>query len=78
MCTVDGIRLATVQAVAWTAVVFAAFFTADVVNVRVDAARALDIAVPQELWLLLGISTLSLVGSPLVEAKEGARPTRGV
>lgn len=69
--------LARFQMAAWTVLILSAFLTAALSNIALDAEKALAIRVPQELWVLMGISTTSLVGSPLIlstKATQGADP----
>jgi len=59
--------LSRLQMFLWTVVVLSAFLTAALANIRgghFDTAAA--IAIPEEVWLAMGISTTSLVGSPLI------------
>jgi hypothetical protein len=83
----NKMSLARFQTALWTVVVLAAFVVAALWNVRTDtpgrqpaadAARPagpLEIAVPQELWLALGISATALIGSALIKgAKANQRP----
>lgn len=69
------ISLARLQMALWTVIVLSAFFTGALWNITMGAEEALTIRVPSELWILMGISTTSLVGSPLVMgAKMGQSP----
>lgn len=43
-------------------------------NGDVSDKGPLDIAIPQELWWLMGIATTSLVGSPLIKNSKKTRP----
>src|SRR5262249_14643983 len=44
-------------------------------RMRQDSVTALDIGVPDTVWTLLGISAVSLVGSPLIQkTQEDERP----
>jgi hypothetical protein len=70
---IDGrnrLSLSKLQAVAWTILVLAAYGTAVLANLRGNRAMAFDVSVPQELWLAMGISIVSLVGSPLIKSKK--------
>ncbi|MEZ4672580.1 MAG: hypothetical protein R3E39_32165 [Anaerolineae bacterium] len=64
--TRNKISLARFQMVAWTILILSAFLTAVMVNVDVGQAEPLAISMPPELWLLMGISTTSMLGSPLI------------
>jgi len=69
------ISLSRLQLVIWTVIVLAAFFTGALWNIVMGLDDALTINVPTELWILMGISTTSLVGSPLImSAKRGLNP----
>lgn len=59
--------LSRLQMFLWTVVVLSAFLAAALANIRgrhFDTAVA--IAIPEEVWLAMGISTTSLVGSGLI------------
>lgn len=74
--------LSRFQLVLWTIIVLSAFLT--IALIRISASMAdptaipdpLAIALPEQLWTLLGISTASLVGSPLIlSTKAQKKPT---
>ena len=75
---IDGrnkVSLSRFQLVLWTVVVLSSFLTAVLANIANGFADPLAIEIPQELWILMGISTASLVGSPLMKvAKRNATP----
>jgi hypothetical protein len=59
----------------WTIVVLSAFFAAVLSNLMAGQPNPLAIAVPSELWLLMGISTTSLVSSLLIKStKRNVQP----
>jgi hypothetical protein len=58
--------LARFQMIGWTILVLSAYLTAALSNIYAREASPLSISLPKELWLLMGISTVSLVGSPLI------------
>ncbi|MCP4425493.1 MAG: hypothetical protein GY803_13450 [Chloroflexi bacterium] len=60
------ISLSNLQFLLWTLLVLSAFLTAVLSNISHQIANPLSIAIPSELWVLLGISATSLVGSPLI------------
>jgi hypothetical protein len=67
--------LSRFQMILWTILILSAFLTAALLNLNFNQATALDIALAPELWALMGISTTSLVGSPLIlSTKETKRP----
>jgi hypothetical protein len=61
----NKISLSRFQTALWTVLIISAFVVAAMHNIRVgqNANTALDIAVPTELWTLLGTSGASLVGA---------------
>ena len=58
--------LSRFQMVAWTLVVLSGFLTAGMWNLSIGYVEPLSISLPSELWMLMGISTASLVASPLL------------
>lgn len=75
------ISLSRFQMLVWTVLVLSAYGTLAVTRAaELDPLTALDVEIPQTVWVLMGISTTSLVGSPLIrEQEEGpeARVGRG-
>src|SRR5262249_20662514 len=61
----NRISLSRLQMAAWTLLILSAFMAAAIGNVHAGAPNPLDIVIPQEVWMLMGITTTSLVGSPL-------------
>jgi hypothetical protein len=68
----NKLSLSRLQMIAWTIVVLSGFLTAALWNIRCLKQDPLSIAVPAQLWLLMGISTTSLVGSPLIRSTKKA------
>lgn len=60
------ISLARFQLVVWTVVVLSSYFSAVLWNIAWGHDFPLTVAIPTQLWILMGISTTSLVGSPLL------------
>lgn len=60
------ISLSRLQMLVWTVVVLSAYGTIALARVQ-EPETALDVKVPETLWLLIGISTTALVGSPLLK-----------
>ena len=60
------ISLSRFQMLVWTILILAAYLTATLFNIYANQSNPLGVALPRELWLLMGISTTSLVGSPLI------------
>jgi hypothetical protein len=72
----NRVSLSRLQMVAWTVLILSTLFTFMLVNVRGAAVDPLAVAVPAELWVLMGISATSLVGSPLLLSPKRERPPR--
>jgi hypothetical protein len=62
----NKLSLSRLQLTLWTIVVLSGFFAAALSNLAAGYVNPLSIAIPSELWLLMGISTTSLLGSPLI------------
>ncbi|MBE0619064.1 MAG: hypothetical protein IH605_00575 [Burkholderiales bacterium] len=60
------ISLSRTQLALWTVIVLSAFLAAALWNLFLGIEGALAIGIPIELWALMGISTTSLVGTPLI------------
>lgn len=70
----NQISLSRFQTLIWMTIILAGFLTMALCNLG-DSQSPLAIAVPGELWSLIGISTASLVGSPLIRSvKEAPDP----
>ena len=69
----NRISLSRLQMVLWTILVLSSFLGAALINIREGVTGPLAVAVPEEMWLLMGISTTSLVGSPLLLGTKSAR-----
>ena len=70
----NKMSLARLQLLLWTVVVVSGYLAAAIVRVRTGVESPLAIGVPEELWIILGISTTSLVGSPLILATKASKP----
>ncbi len=76
----NTMSLSRFQTVLWTLVILPGWLAAAVWNLGIvptssQAANPLDIAMPIEVWALLGISTASLVGTPLILNEKAKRAT---
>jgi len=74
---IDGrnkMSLSRLQTVLWVLVILSAFLTAALMNIRNGQTDPLSIAIPTGIWILLGISTTSLVGSPLILNSKKSQP----
>ena len=69
--------LSRLQMFLWTVVVLSAFFAAVLANINAGYQFvALDIGIPEELWIAMGISTTSLVASPLILIQRQKQTTK--
>lgn len=71
--------LSRLQVLVWTILVLSAYLTAVFINLKSGAPDALAVAIPEELWVLMGISATSLLGSPLLvnqKREEGSEAER--
>jgi len=66
----NKMSLGRLQLVAWTLLVLSALVTAAVTNGAFGAQSTLAIHVPEELWVLLGISTASAIAGPALLAPK--------
>lgn len=70
----NQMSLSRFQLVIWTVIILSAFFAIALSRILTlpdaDLTNALDIGVPEQLWALLGISAISLVGSPLILSRK--------
>ena len=65
------ISLARFQMVAWSVLVLSAYGTLAATRAAVEEPlTALDVAIPETVWMLMGISTTALVGAPLIRNKK--------
>lgn len=62
----NKMTLSRLQLILWTVVVLSAYLTVVLARIPSQGINALSVAIPPELWWLLGISTTSMVGSPLI------------
>lgn len=70
--------LSRFQMALWTTIILSGFFTIAVLRMKGDVEDPLAIKMDWHLWALMGISTASLVGSPLIlSSKKEKEPTDG-
>jgi hypothetical protein len=71
----NKLSLSRLQMILWTVVVLSGFLTAALWNCRSEQNKQpLSIAIPSQLWLLMGISTASLVATPLIRSTKTSQP----
>ncbi len=68
--------LSRFQIVIWTVVILSAYATACIYNMWNNRPNPLSIAIPEEVWLLMGISTTALVGSSLILSNKKGKPDK--
>src|SRR5689334_8393518 len=67
----NKMSLSRLQLALWTILILASFLTAALINIhKGQPPDPLSIAIPETLWGLMGISTASLVGSPLIKGAK--------
>ncbi len=62
----NRMSLSRLQLIVWTILLLSAYLTTVLWNVSRHAVDPLMVSLPKELWWLMGISTASLVGTPLI------------
>jgi hypothetical protein len=67
------ITLGRLQMLLWTVLVLSAYMAAALANIGRDARSPLDVDIPSELWLAMGISTASLIAAPAALAYKEKR-----
>jgi hypothetical protein len=78
----NKMSLARLQMVIWSTVILSAFLTAGLHNVRVlldsdQPFEPLAIALPGQLWMMMGISATAMIGSPLLKSLKKNRDADG-
>jgi len=69
----NKMSLSRLQMVLWTLVILSGLLTMALTNIGRGSATPLQITVPTQVWLLLGISTTSLIGAPLLRSNKMAQ-----
>lgn len=73
----NQMSLSRFQIVVWTAIILSAYLAIALSRTALGMIDALNIGMEWQLWALLGISTVSLVGSPLLLSEEkNVEPTQ--
>lgn len=73
----NRLSLTRLQLMLWSILILSAFLVLAVSNVKFGVASPLAIGVPSSIWLLMGIGTTALVGSPLIRStKSDQQPQR--
>lgn len=71
------VSLSRLQMLLWSVLVLSAYMAASLANIGRGAATPMNVNIPSELWLAMGISTASLVAAPAAlsykERKQGGK-----
>jgi hypothetical protein len=62
----NKLSLSRFQTAAWTVVVIGSFVAFVMIRLEAGVADPLAVAVPEELWLAIGIATTALIGTPII------------
>jgi hypothetical protein len=76
----NKMSISRLQLVLWTLIVLSAFIAVALKRIvagPVNIADPLAIAMPWQLWALMGISTASLIGTPLISASKSKKKPAG-
>ncbi len=68
--------LSRLQIVIWMLVILSAYAAACLYNMYFKNQNPLTIALPEEIWVLMGITTTTLVGSPLILNSKKEKPDK--
>jgi hypothetical protein len=68
--------LSRLQIIIWMLVILSAYSAACLYNMYFKNSNPMTIALPEEIWLLMGITTITLVGSPLVLNSKKEKPDK--
>jgi hypothetical protein len=68
--------LSRFQMVIWTIIILSAYFTIAMVRIRAGTSNPLEISMDWHLWALIGISTTSLIGTPLIQSTKKLKEPR--
>lgn len=72
------LSLSRLQMLLWTVLVLSAYMAATLANIGRSSAAPMNVNIPSELWLAMGISTASLVAAPAALAYRQRRQRGGV
>ncbi|MCK9151668.1 hypothetical protein [Methanobacterium alcaliphilum] len=77
----NQMSLSRFQIVVWTGIILSAYLAMALVRIAANVPNPLEIGMEWQIWALLGISTVSLVGSPLLlseKKKKKSDPTEKI
>ncbi len=64
----NKVSLSRLQLLLWTIILLSAFIT--VALNQINGSKKIEIVMDEQLWVLMGISTTSLIGSPLIKSTK--------
>ena len=70
----NKMSLSRLQLLAWSLVILSGLLTAVLTNIALGWEAPLSVSIPSELWVLMGISTASMVASPAVLGNKRDKP----
>lgn len=74
----NKMSLSRFQLLLWTLIIVPGILAIAVARIFAGDGDPLKIDIPQEVWLLLGISTVALVGTPLIQTYKASQPASNV
>jgi len=74
----NRMSLSRFQMLTWMILILSGLLAASLSNIASGQPDPLSIKIPADLWALMGISTTSLVGSPLIKSTKHPRKPDGV
>lgn len=69
----NRVSLSRLQMALWSLLILPAIYSVVLGNADAGSATPLSVTIPADLWILMGISTASLVGSPLLTSAKTAK-----
>ncbi len=70
----NHVSLSRFQLVLWSVIILSALLAKYLANQILKLPDPMGIGVPEQLWGVLGISTVSLVGTPLIKSSKASQP----
>lgn len=69
----NRMSLSQIQLILWTILVLATYMTGAFANLTLGVSNPLEIKIEESIWMLMGISTTTLIGSPLLASRKKAQ-----
>jgi hypothetical protein len=67
----NRISLSRFQLILWTTTILSSFYVAVLINIRLGLSDPLAFTIPEEVWVILGISGASTIASPILLKDKG-------